>query len=145
MPMTNGALRVVSAVCLWACTAPSIDTESTPDALRSSPALTVKTPNLRQTDPVKVYPGQSGEKHLVLPPGGLTRQPSFSATHRVTVSTPYYLTGPQQSRPPEGEFAPSTRVTLISRQGGHAKVIHENGVTAYVSVSSLTPISTQTP
>ena len=51
--------------------------------------------------------------------------------------TVYYLGGPQQGRPPEGVFKSGTHVTIEVDNGGYVKVSADNGVTAWVSKSSL--------
>ena len=52
----------------------------------------------------------------------------------------YYLTGPQQARPPEGKFKPGTRVKLLRNAGSYSQVQSETGVTAYVATGALKPI-----
>nr|ABZ08455.1 hypothetical protein ALOHA_HF4000APKG3D20ctg1g3 [uncultured marine microorganism HF4000_APKG3D20] len=51
--------------------------------------------------------------------------------------TVYYLTGPQQARPPDGSFQNGTRVALVLNAGSYSLVTSESGVTAYVSSGSL--------
>ena len=65
-----------------------------------------------------------------------------SQTHertRATVisRTVYYLGSPQQGHPPEGVFEAGTLVTIELDNGGYVKVSADNGVTAWVSASSL--------
>ena len=55
------------------------------------------------------------------------------ATHVVTFPSAYYLGGPQQARPPEGEFKAGLRLTLLQNAGSYSLVRAENGVTAYVA------------
>ena len=52
----------------------------------------------------------------------------------------YYLGGPQQARPPEGQFKPGTRVTLVRKNGSYSVVKSETGITAHVPTAALKPI-----
>ena len=52
----------------------------------------------------------------------------------------YYLGGPQQARPPEGQFKPDTRVTLVRKNGSYSVVKSETGITAHVATAALKPI-----
>ena len=52
----------------------------------------------------------------------------------------YYLTGPQQARPPEGKFKPGTRIRLLRNAGSYSQVQSERGITAYVATGALKPI-----
>ncbi len=52
----------------------------------------------------------------------------------------YYLGGPQQARPPEGQFKPGTRVTLVRKNGSYSVVKSETGITAHVATAALKPI-----
>ena len=54
----------------------------------------------------------------------------FSGTH-------YYLTGPQQARPPDGIFVEGTRLALVRDSGSYSLVTSESGITAYVSTGSF--------
>jgi hypothetical protein len=60
-----------------------------------------------------------------------------SHTHVIIGETDYYKGGPQQSSPPDGQFAKGTKVTLIRRAGSYSLVRSENGVQAYVSTGSI--------
>ena len=51
--------------------------------------------------------------------------------------TVYYLTGPQQARPPDGSFEMGMRVALVLDAGSYSLVTSESGVTAYVSSGAL--------
>lgn len=63
-------------------------------------------------------------------------------THKITgpFETVYYLTGPQQARPPEGKFKPGTRVQLLRNAGSYSQVQSESGITAHVATSALKPL-----
>jgi hypothetical protein len=66
------------------------------------------------------------------------RSPATAAfTHVVTANTPYYTTGPQQARPPDGTFQSQTKVRVIRDAGSYCQVQSENGITAYVSAGAL--------
>lgn len=62
-------------------------------------------------------------------------------THVIENETAYYLTGPQQGRPPDGKFAAGTRVRLLETAGSYARVRAEGGVEAYVSCDALQPLA----
>jgi len=55
-------------------------------------------------------------------------------------SVHYYLTGPQQARPPEGKFKLGTKVKLLRNAGSYSQVQSEGGVTAYVATGALKAI-----
>ena len=61
-------------------------------------------------------------------------------THQVALETEYYKTGPQQMRPPDGKFAPGTKVRIVREAGSYIQVESETGVTAYVEAGSLKPL-----
>jgi hypothetical protein len=63
-------------------------------------------------------------------------------THTITSlgGVHYYLGGPQQARPPEGQFKPGTRVTLVRKNGSYCVVKSETGITAHVATTALKPI-----
>lgn len=54
--------------------------------------------------------------------------------------TVFYLTGPQQARPPDGVFAKGMRVAIVLDAGSYSLVTSETGVTAYVATESLRKI-----
>ena len=64
----------------------------------------------------------------------------FKGPYPLSVAAPdavYYLTGPQQARPPDGTFKMGTRVALVIDAGSYSLVTSESGITAYVSSSAL--------
>ena len=63
-------------------------------------------------------------------PGPFTHAIAFSGTH-------YYLTGPQQARPPDGILVEGTRLALVRDSGSYSLVTSESGITAYVSTTSF--------
>jgi hypothetical protein len=64
-------------------------------------------------------------------------QAEGSATHRVVNETPFYLDGPQQSRPADGILAAGTEVTLVEMSGSYALVTLPDDRRAYVATDSL--------
>ena len=73
---------------------------------------------------------------------GLNAKVEGPFTHEIggPFETVYYLTGPQQARPPEGKFKPGTRIRLLRNAGSYSQVQSEGGVTAYVATGALKPI-----
>ena len=62
---------------------------------------------------------------------------STSYTYIISHQTVYYLSGPQQSMPPEGKFKAGQRVRLLQDAGRYSLVESEDGITAYVSSDSF--------
>jgi hypothetical protein len=58
-------------------------------------------------------------------------------THVVVRETPYYLTGPQQGRPPDGSFLRGTKVKMLQDGPAYSQVESEDGITAWVKTSDL--------
>ena len=67
------------------------------------------------------------------------------ATHLITGATEYYLTGPQQGRPPEGKLKAGTPVQLIRPSGSYSQVRTDSGLVAFVASSSLAKIASKEP
>ena len=65
-------------------------------------------------------------------------------THVLTVETEYYLGGPQQARPPDGQFTAGLKVKLIEQAGSYFQVESESGVTAYIAADALQRIEDET-
>ena len=61
----------------------------------------------------------------------------FDHSHVVEVTSQYYIDGPQQGRPPDGEFATGTKVRLLQPAGSYSLVLSEEGTEAYVSSDVL--------
>ena len=61
-------------------------------------------------------------------------------THVFTVKTEYYLGGPQQARPPDGQFTAGVKVKLIEQAGSYSQVKSESGVTAFVAADAIKPL-----
>ena len=51
--------------------------------------------------------------------------------------TAYYTGGPQQGRPPDGEFEPGTRVKVLQNAGSYSVVRSADGIEAYVSTAAI--------
>ena len=64
-------------------------------------------------------------------------------TYIISHDTVYYLSGPQQSMPPEGKFTAGQRVRLLQDAGSYSLVESEDGITAYVSSDSFRRIDPQ--
>ncbi len=62
-----------------------------------------------------------------------------SFTHILREETFYYLTGPQQARPPDGKLPAGTRVRLLENAGSYSLVKTEGNVRAYVAADVLKP------
>jgi hypothetical protein len=60
--------------------------------------------------------------------------------HLVATDTEYYLSGPQQARPPVGTLPAGTKVTLLEEAGSNCRIQTEDGIEAYVSTNSLQPL-----
>jgi hypothetical protein len=67
----------------------------------------------------------------------MSEEPAQVFTHVVATATEYYLSGPQQARPPEGTLSAGTKVTLLEEAGSYCRVRSEDGIEAYVSIGSL--------
>ncbi len=65
----------------------------------------------------------------------LPKHAGFS--HVVTVETRYYLSGPQQARPPEGSFKSGTMIREIQSFGSYSLVESADGIRAYISAGSF--------
>jgi hypothetical protein len=60
-------------------------------------------------------------------------------THVIARDEPYYFTGPQQGRPPDGHFVAGTHVRILGDGGSYSRVESEDGITAWVSKSAVQP------
>ena len=58
-------------------------------------------------------------------------------THVITAETEYYETGPQQGRPPEGNFPAGTKVNVVEEAGSYVLVKSDSGVEAYVTADAV--------
>jgi hypothetical protein len=70
----------------------------------------------------------------------MSEEPGQVFTHLVASDTAYYLSGPQQARPPEGTLPAGTKVTLLEEAGSYCRVRSQEGIEAYVSTNSLQPV-----
>jgi serpin B len=71
---------------------------------------------------------------------GAAEPPKESFTHTIQAETPYYTSGPQQGRPPDGTLPTGTKVKLLREAGSYSQVQAESGVTAYVAGETLQEI-----
>jgi hypothetical protein len=67
----------------------------------------------------------------------MPEEPGQGFTHLVATDTEYYLSGPQQARPPDGTLPAGTKVTLLEEAGSYCRIRSEGGIEAYVSTGSL--------
>jgi hypothetical protein len=67
----------------------------------------------------------------------MSEEPAQGFTHLVVTDTKYYLSGPQQARPPDGTLSAGTKVTLLEEAGSYCRIRSEDGIEAYVSTDSL--------
>ncbi|MBI2823111.1 MAG: serpin family protein [Planctomycetia bacterium] len=73
-------------------------------------------------------------------PDGRSKKTDARMTHVVTADTPYYRTGPQQGRPPDGELKAQSRVRLVRAAGSYSLVELRDGSQVYVDAAALEPI-----
>ena len=57
--------------------------------------------------------------------------------HLVAADTEYYLSAPQQARPPDGRLFTATKVRLLKEACSYCRIRSEGGMEAYVSTHSL--------
>ena len=81
----------------------------------------------------------------------LTKQPvndsvssSSSYPAEIIETSVYYTGGPQQGRPPEGEFIKGTRVQVLENAGSYSIVRFAAGIEAYVSTGAINPAPEKT-
>lgn len=72
----------------------------------------------------------------ITPPDTDQAQP----THVVLSDTPYYRSGPQQSRPPEGTLKAGTRVSIEQRNGSYIVVRTIDNISGYIPAEAVSPI-----
>ena len=88
-----------------------------------------------------------GQLGISLPEETPTADVSF--THVITAESPYYTSGPQQGRPPDGDFLVGTKVNLAKGDdgsdaptiGSYTLVESEDGIEAYVLTEALEAIN----
>lgn len=66
-----------------------------------------------------------------------TTAPTSPWTHTLTRDEPYYLTGPQQGRPPDGRLKAGTKVSLLETAGSYARITAEDETTVWVATDAL--------
>ncbi len=100
------------------------------------------TPNVTNNEP-------DPEQPPTLQPVEQPATAEVSFTHVITAETAYYTGGPQQGRPPDGNFLVGTKVNLAKGDdgsdapttGSYTLVRSEDGIEAYVSTDALETIS----
>ena len=65
--------------------------------------------------------------------------------HQIGSLAVYYTGGPQQGRPPDGEFEPGTRVKVLHHAGSYSMVRSADGIEAYVSAAAIQPAGGTAP
>ena len=71
------------------------------------------------------------ERNLIIPPPN-------QFTHELTDSLPYYFSGVQQGRTPDGEFPAGTKVVLLVYDGGnYCRVADGQGLYVEIEYSRL--------
>lgn len=81
---------------------------------------------------------QETEMTEITPP---SESPKVSYTHLVSTETAYYLSGPQQGRPSEGNLSAGIKVAMSTdTMGSYVFVESENGIKAWVHADALKPI-----
>ena len=109
-------LSIVGCLAVIACSAPTENRKS------DSPT---------QSETI----GPTIEKRAL--PAPKANQVHLIADAVITSKTVYYVSGPQQSRPPEGEFEIGTRVSVEKINGAYLLVTDKKGITAWVSADSV--------
>jgi hypothetical protein len=69
-----------------------------------------------------------------------SQRPPGGPTHVILHDAEYYLTGPQQARPPDGTLPAGSKVTLLQNAGSYCLVRTEQNVEAYVVTDALKPL-----
>ena len=87
-----------------------------------------------------VVVGCAEKRQPAIQANGQPAASNAAPTHVITADTVYYMSGPQQARPPEGTFKAGTKVTLVQNAGSYSLVRSAGGVRAYVSTASLKAI-----
>ncbi len=89
-------------------------------------------------------PGDGGTPSSSSIQGDGEQQVDGDFTHVLTVETEYYLGGPQQARPPDGQFTAGVKVKLIEQAGSYSQVESESGIRAYVAADAIQRIEDKT-
>ena len=66
--------------------------------------------------------------------------PSEAYEQIIHRETAYYLTGPQQGRPPEGRFGAGTRCTIVQSNGNYTLIKTAKGVVAWIQTDALNKV-----
>jgi hypothetical protein len=77
------------------------------------------------------------EKPLLGERAGANKTIDNESDYTLARETPYYASGPQQGRAPDGKFMPGTKVRLLRRSGSYSLVQTAEGNRVYVSTSAL--------
>jgi len=63
--------------------------------------------------------------------------PEKAFTHEIIRPTEYYLGGPQQARPPDGQFPAEMPVRVVEEAGSYTLIEAKTGVQAYVAADAI--------
>jgi hypothetical protein len=72
-----------------------------------------------------------------VPRENLIVPPPSQFTHELTRDQPFYFTGPQQGRAPDGQLAAGTRVVLLEHEGSYCRVADGRGLCVEIECDSL--------
>ena len=99
-------------------------------------ACSAPTKNRNSDAPVQQATSTATMKPRTLPTPKSNQVPQVTDAV-ITSKTVYYISGPQQSRPPDGEFEAGTRVRVERINGAYLLVTNRKGQTAWVDADSV--------
>ena len=78
------------------------------------------------------------DEHALVPGENLITPAPNQFTHELPHAQPYYFTGAQQGRPPDGELPAGAKVVLLAYDGGsYCRVADERGLYVELEYQSL--------
>jgi hypothetical protein len=77
------------------------------------------------------------DENALVPDENVISPPPNQFTHELKRSQPFYLSGVQQGRPPDGEFSAGTEVLLVRKDGNHCRVADGKGLYVEIECDSL--------
>ena len=77
------------------------------------------------------------DESAIVPDENLISPPPNQFTHELKSSQPYYFSGVQQGRSPDGEFSAGTKVVLLVRDENHCRVADGRGLYVEIECDSL--------
>ena len=75
--------------------------------------------------------------HRAIRDGNAAEKSKKAYDRIVARDTEYYIGGPQQAKPADGNLKKGTRVRLVREAGSYSLIETENGIVAYVATTSL--------